>query len=113
MELNTDQAAAILQQLGNSTRLHIVRLLVRAGSEGMSVGDIQAHLDIPASTLSHHISKLRGVQLVEQCRAGTTLYCGMNYTLMDELVGFITHECCIGSTAPAICDSVAQNNSSL
>ena len=102
MELDIDQAAAILRQLGNRTRLEIVRLLVRAGPDGIPVGEIQAHLQIPGSTLSHHITRLRGVCLVEQRRAGTTLYCSMNYALMDGLVGFVTHECCVGTTAPAI-----------
>ncbi len=98
MPIDSDSAAAILQQLGNRTRLDIVRLLVRAGPDGLAVGEIQRHLAIPASTLSHHIARLRGVELVAQRRAGTSLYCAINYALMDELVGFVTDECCAGTT---------------
>jgi len=96
MPIDSDSAAAILQQLGSRTRLDIVRLLVRAGPDGLAVGEIQQHLGIPASTLSHHIARLRGVGLVAQRRAGTSLFCAMHYTLMDELLGFITAECCAG-----------------
>jgi DNA-binding transcriptional ArsR family regulator len=54
MDLNT--AANALRELGHPTRLSIYRELVRAGHEGLPVGELQKHLEIPASTLSHHLS---------------------------------------------------------
>ena len=63
--MNIDQAAKCLEKLGNPTRLEIVRLLVRAGEEGLSVGEIQEHLDIPASTLSHHVAHLANAGLIQ------------------------------------------------
>ncbi len=56
MDLNT--AANALRELGHPTRLSIYRELVRAGHEGLPVGELQKHLEIPASTLSHHLSAL-------------------------------------------------------
>ncbi len=97
MAFEIDKIAALLQQMGNSTRLEIVRLLVRAGPSGMPVGDIQAHLDIPASTLSHHVAKLCGVGLVIQTRESTTLYCCVDYAMIDGIISFLSDECCIAN----------------
>ena len=56
--MKTDDAAARLEALGNPTRLQVYRALVRAGGAGMSVGKLQAKLDLAASTLSHHLKTL-------------------------------------------------------
>ncbi len=94
MQLNYDTAAALLSQLGNQTRLKIVRELVRAGESGIPVGEIQKVLDIPHSTLSHHINHLRNVGLVWQEREGTILRCFVDYEKIDSIVAFLTEECC-------------------
>ncbi len=94
--MNIMEAAACLEKLGHPTRLEVFRLLVRAGPEGLSVGDVQAHLDIPASTLSHHLSKLQAVGLLEQRREGRVLYCRPNFARMQAVVDFLTAECCSG-----------------
>ncbi len=103
MKLDLDTAALLLAQLGNTTRLKIVRLLVRAGDEGLPVGEIQRTLEIPASTLSHHLHHLRSVGLIWQEREGTLLYCCIDYKLIDAIVGFLTDECCVGHSAKAGC----------
>jgi len=92
-----------LEALGNPTRLSAYRLLVRAGDAGLAVGDLQERLDIPASTLSHHLHKLIAVGLVVQERRATTLICRANYEAMQETVGFLTDECCAdaGAAVPA------------
>jgi ArsR family transcriptional regulator len=99
-----DDAAARLEALGNPTRLRIYRVLVRAGEGGMSVGKLQAKLELVASTLSHHLKTLIWVGLVEQERQGTTLICRANYDAMRATVNFLVAECCIdaarGSVAP-------------
>ena len=82
MEL--DQAARCLEKLGNPTRLAIFRLLVKAGDQGLPVGQIQSHLGVPASTLSHHVAHLVNVGLVDQSREGRVLRCSPNFTLMNE-----------------------------
>ena len=99
MELT--HAARCLEKLGNSTRLEIFRLLVRAGDPGLAVGELQAHLEIPASTLSHHVAQLVTVGLVEQERQGRVLRCRPNFALMDALTAYLTEECCRGVAAPA------------
>jgi len=94
--MTLDTAASCLGELGNPTRLAIFRLLVRAGPEGAVVGDVQRHLDIPGSTLSHHLAHLARVGLIEQRRDGRSLWCIACHTVMDDLIEFLTDHCCAG-----------------
>ncbi|KQS91038.1 ArsR family transcriptional regulator [Rhizobium sp. Leaf391] len=89
-----EKAASQLEALGNVTRLRIFRTLVRAGDEGLPVGQLQEKLNIPGSTLSHHLKKLVDTGLVIQERQATTLMCTTNYRDMDALVGYLVNECC-------------------
>ena len=73
MELN--DVAAALKELGNPTRLGVYKELVRAGEHGAPVGDLQKKLNVPSSTMSHHISALVSVGLVRQVREGRVLQC--------------------------------------
>ena len=93
MKLET--AALILSKIGNPTRLKIVRMLVRAGDRGLAVGAIQKKLNIPASTLTHHISHLKNARVIRQERQQATLYCIMEYEQLNRLVAYLTEECCI------------------
>ncbi|MEM7405883.1 MAG: metalloregulator ArsR/SmtB family transcription factor [Pseudomonadota bacterium] len=99
MTLPIEEAADALAQLGNPTRLKIVRLLVRAGHDGMAVGEIQRELDVAASTLSHHLQHLKACQLLNQTRESTVLRCRANYELLHEVTHFLLAECCSGSAA--------------
>ena len=92
MEL--EDAANILAKIGNPTRLKIVRLLVRAGDEGLPVGQIQKQLQIPGSTLTHHIAHLKSAGVIHQQRQQATLICTMRYQLLQDLVDYLTAECC-------------------
>ncbi len=94
-----DEMAACLEALGNPTRLAMYRLLVRAGEDGKNVGAIQAAMSIPASTLSHHLKHLELVGLVSRRREGTTHICVAEYMTMNELLGFLSEECCVDSQA--------------
>lgn len=94
MPLDYDTAATLMAELGNLTRLRIVRELVRAGTDGMPVGEIQRALDIPNSTLSHHLSHLRSVGLVSRKREGTVLRCFVDFEKINGIVAFLTEECC-------------------
>ncbi len=86
--------AACLEALGNETRLSIYRLLVRAGPAGMAVGELQRELAIPASTLTHHLSRLLWVALIHQRREGRRLICSTDFSGMDSMLAFLTRECC-------------------
>ena len=92
--MDLEQTAARLEALGSPTRLEIYRLLVRAGADGLPVGEIQRRTDVPRSTLSHHLHRLIGVGLVTQERQATTLICRANYKVMNETLGFLSAECC-------------------
>lgn len=92
--MNLETAAGKLAELGHPTRLDIYRQLVRRGRGGTPVGEIQTALDVPASTLSHHISRLVTVGLVAQRREGRTLYCIPQFDELDALLGFLREECC-------------------
>lgn len=92
--MDTRTAAAKLAELGHETRLNIYRFLVKAGTTGCPVADIQQALDIPASTLSHHISRLVKVNLVKQVREGRVLRCYAQYSQLEQLIRFLTEECC-------------------
>ena len=98
--MQLELAAARLAELDHSTRLAIFRLLVKAGQHGISVGDIQQRLDIPGSTLSHHLSRMIKVDLVEQQRDGRTLYCRLKFNEVEALLGFLYDECCVADGQP-------------
>ena len=95
MKLTNRQAADIFSQLGNSTRLCIIRILVEAGYDGLKVGEIQNELNIPGSTLSHHLLHLRNSGLIGQSRVGSALVCSVDYHKLDEAVEYLQAECCI------------------
>jgi len=87
-------AAKRLAELGHITRLSIFRYLVKVGDNGAPVGQIQQKLNIPGSTLSHHISRLVSVGLIRQVRDSRTLYCIPQFDVLDDLVEFLRSECC-------------------
>ena len=100
MEL--EAAAGILAEMGNPVRLQVIRLLVRAGTDGVPVGRIQEEVGIPASTLSHHLSHLKSVGLIHQRRERTMLWCVMNYPQLEAVTDFLTNECCRGLPPEAL-----------
>lgn len=91
-----DAAAASLAELGNTHRLGVFRFLVRAGHKGASVGEIQKSLGIPASTLSHHLSRMAHVGLIRQERVGRTIMCSPVYAHLESLIAYLHEECCLG-----------------
>ena len=92
--MKTEQAAICLESIGNKTRLKIFRYLVKVGNQGAPVGSIQKNLNIPGSTLSHHISKLMKADLVLQERASRVLICRANFDKMNLLISFLSDCCC-------------------
>lgn len=91
-----EQTANALAQLGHVNRLRVFRLLVRAGEAGLSVGEIQQHLDIPNSTLSHHLQYMMNAGLVRQTREGRILRCTLEYDQVHRVLDFLMEDCCEG-----------------
>jgi ArsR family transcriptional regulator, arsenate/arsenite/antimonite-responsive transcriptional repressor len=91
--------ADMFSAMGNEPRLRIMQLLLSAHPEGMVVGEIQEELEIPNSTLSHHLDKLRQEELVEVKREGTFLRYTANCEALQELLQFLYAECCTRNKA--------------
>lgn len=85
--------------MGTEPRLRIMQLLLSAHPDGMVVGDIQQELDIPNSTLSHHLDKLKNEELVQVQRQSTFLRYTANTESLRELLQFLYAECCSRSSA--------------
>ncbi|HEY1469071.1 MAG TPA: metalloregulator ArsR/SmtB family transcription factor [Candidatus Acidoferrum sp.] len=86
--------ADMFSAMGTEARLRIVQLLITAEPDGMVVGDIQAELEIPNSTLSHHLDKLKSENLVTVRRERTFLWYRANTETLKELLSFLYAECC-------------------
>ena len=91
--------ADMLSAMGTEPRLRIVRLLLSAHPDGMVAGDIGEELDIPSSTLSHHLEKLRNEGLVSVRREGTFLWYSTDTGTLQDLLGFLYAECCTRNKA--------------
>ena len=86
--------ADMFTAMGTEARLRIMQLLMTAEPKGMVVGDIQSELDIPNSTLSHHLDKLKDEELATVRREGTYLWYRANTETLKELLAFLYAECC-------------------
>ena len=91
--------ADMLAAMGSEPRLRIMRLLLSAHPDGMVVGDIGAELEVTASTLSHHLEKLKNEDLVGVQREGTFLRYSANTEALQQLLGFLYAECCTRNKA--------------
>jgi ArsR family transcriptional regulator len=91
--------ADMFSAMGTEPRLRILRLLLHAHPEGLIVGEIGSELEIPSSTLSHHLEKLKHEGLVRVRRDGTFLWYTANTDTLQELLGFLYAECCTRNKA--------------
>jgi len=99
---NTEHVAKyadMFSAMGTEARLRIMQLLLSAHPEGLVVGEIQEELDIPNSTLSHHLDKLKSEGLVEVRRESTFLRYTANTGALQELMQFLYAECCTRNKA--------------
>jgi ArsR family transcriptional regulator len=85
--------------MGTEPRLRIMQLLLSAHPDGLVVGEIGNKLEIPSSTLSHHLEKLKNEDLVKVRREGTFLCYSANTDALKELLGFLYAECCTRNKA--------------
>jgi ArsR family transcriptional regulator len=91
--------ADMLAAMGTEPRLRVMQLLLTAHPDGLVVSDIGNELDIPSSTLSHHLEKLKHEGLVRVRREGTFLWYSANTEALQELLGFLYAECCTRNKA--------------
>ena len=91
--------ADMFSAIGTEPRLRIMQLLLSAHPEGMVVNEIQAELEIPSSTLSHHLDKLRNEGLINVQRESTFLRYKANTEALRELLQFLYAECCTRNQA--------------
>ncbi|MXQ09538.1 metalloregulator ArsR/SmtB family transcription factor [Alphaproteobacteria bacterium GH1-50] len=97
-EHNTDdltEAAGIFAALGSEQRLAVLRTLVRAGPDGLTIGDLGARTGVTGSTLTHHMKLLAAAGLVTQVRDGRRVICmAADYSRMRAISDFLLSECC-------------------
>jgi len=91
--------ADMFSAMGTEARLRIMQLLLAAHPDGLVVGEIQEELDIPASTLSHHLEKLKSEDLVNVSRESTFLRYTANTAALQEVLQFLYAECCTRNQA--------------
>jgi DNA-binding transcriptional ArsR family regulator len=89
-----EKHAAQLSALGHPARLQILRFVVQGDPEGTAAGDIQSHVDIPASTLSHHLRRLSAAELLTSRTQGTFIYYRANYDALRGLTNYLWEDCC-------------------
>ena len=101
-------AIAALAALAQETRLDVFRLLVRAGAEGLPAGTVGEKLGIAAATLSFHLKELKGAGLIRCEREGRSRIYSPDFAAMNQLLGFLTENCCAGlGAAPGACGADA------
>ncbi len=94
MASKLDRHAEQLSALGHPMRLTILRFVVAAGADGAAAGEIQAHVDLPASTLSHHLKRLVDAGLFTSRGEGTFHYYAASYDALRALTDYLWEDCC-------------------
>lgn len=91
-----DNTLLALRALGHMSRLAAYRALVQAGPDGLAVGALREHLQLPPATLSAHLNVLRAAGLVIDAREGRVIRVRADYIRMNALIGYLTENCCAG-----------------
>lgn len=92
--MKTNDAVKALGALAQESRLEIFRLLVRKGGEGIAAGDLSNHFKMPPATMSFHLKELSNAGLLASRRESRSIIYAANYGHMQELLGFLTENCC-------------------
>jgi DNA-binding transcriptional ArsR family regulator len=97
--MRSTEAVAALAALAHEHRLAVYRMLVEAGPEGLAAGEIAARLKLAPSSLTFHLQSLQRAGLISQQRMSRQLIYAADFTAMNDLVGYLTENCCAGSAA--------------
>lgn len=92
--LDIAQMASAFAALGSEQRLLVLRTLVRAGNDGLSIGELGERTGITGSTLTHHVKQLAQAELVNQHKIGRSIRCAVSYERARELSEYLLKECC-------------------
>lgn len=92
--MQIEQAAQGFAAMGSEARLEVLRALVRAGGEGLTIGQVRERTGIPPSTLAHHLKFLEGAELVTQEKDGRSVINRAAYQTLEKLAAYILTECC-------------------
>jgi ArsR family transcriptional regulator, arsenate/arsenite/antimonite-responsive transcriptional repressor len=109
--METLTAAELLAALGHESRLSIFRLLVEAGPTGLVASAIGEQLEMAPATLSFHLAHLTRVGLISGQRESRFIRYSTNYSAMDDLIAFLTNNCCQGQSClpkTTTCDTTAK-----
>lgn len=104
--METPHALAALAALSHESRLAAFRQLVQAGPDGLSVGQLRDCLELPPATLSAHLNVLRAAALVADQREGRVIRVRANYARMNDLIDYLTENCCQGASCAPACSPV-------
>jgi len=110
--MKNNNAVSALAALAQENRLDVYRLLVQAGPEGMPAGSVASALKLAPNTLTFHFDRLRDAGLVTVRRQGRSMIYAAQFEVMNELLGFLTENCCQGATekcVPPICKPTRNN----
>jgi ArsR family transcriptional regulator len=105
--METLNAAELLAALGHESRLAIFRLLIEAGPDGLHASAIGEQLVIPGPTLSFHLAQLSRVGLIRGTRESRFIHYAADYAVMDDLIAFLTFNCCQGGQCLPKTEAVA------
>ena len=94
MPSKVDRYAEQLSALGHPVRLSILRFVVQSGDDGAAAGEIQRHVDLPASTLSHHLKRLVDAGMLVARPEGTFQYYAADYKGLKVLTDYLWEDCC-------------------
>ena len=97
--MRSSEAVAALAALAHEHRLAVYRMLVQAGPEGLPAGEIATRLKLAPSSLTFHLQSLQRAGLISQQRMSRQLIYAADFTTMNDLVGYLTENCCVGSAS--------------
>lgn len=97
--MQPDEAVDALAALAHEHRLSVYRMLVEAGPDGLNAGTIASRLDLPPSSLTFHLQHLHRAELITQQRNSRQLIYAADFAVMNNLVAYLTENCCAGSSA--------------
>ena len=100
LSISAKQASVMFSALGSEQRLAVLRALVRAGSEGVTIGELGKRCGIEGATLTHHLKSLNNAGLISQSKRGRSIHCAAaEYGMIDSLSAFLLRNCCAESNS--------------